>query len=142
MLHGFEALIRWNHLSNIVLPGQFIPLAEENGLIVPIGNWVLETACQQLKQWSVDYPREQPLQMSVNVSRRQFLEGNLATEVGRILTETGVSAQNLNVEITESVIIKDGETVSDQLKLLKAVEQHLVMVGTPLFDIPVSRPPN
>jgi diguanylate cyclase (GGDEF)-like protein len=132
LLHGFEALVRWNHHGNIVMPDQFIPLAEESGLIVTIGTWVMEAACQQLKKWSVDFPREQPLQISVNVSRRQFLEGSLATEVGRILAETGVSAQHLNVEITESMIIKEGEVVSGQLKLLKelGVGVHLDDFGT------------
>ncbi len=131
-LQGFEALIRWNHPDNLVFPDQFIPLAEETGLIVPIGRWVLEAACRQLKKWSVDRPQAQPLQMSVNVSRRQFLDGSFSTEVGRVLAETGVSAQQLNVEITESMILEDGEVVSDQLKLIKelGVGLHLDDFGT------------
>jgi diguanylate cyclase len=132
LLRGFEALIRWNHPDNPVFPDQFIPLAEETGLIVPMGKWVLEAACRQLKQWSVDHPQAQSLEMSVNVSRRQFFDGGFSAEVARALAKADVSARQLNVEITESMILEDGEMVSDQLKRIKAlgVGLHLDDFGT------------
>ncbi|NTF91344.1 EAL domain-containing protein [Agrobacterium rhizogenes] len=101
-----EALIRWNHSSEgLVYPGDFIALAEETGLIVPIGEWVLKTACRQAKAWQ-DQGRE-PIRISVNVSARQFQEKRLIETVATALSESGLDPIWLELEITESLIMKD-----------------------------------
>lgn len=101
-----EALIRWNHPSEgLVYPGDFIALAEETGLIVPIGEWVLRTACRQAKAWQ-DRGLE-PIRISVNVSARQFQEKRLIETVASALGESGLDPTRLEFEITESLIMKD-----------------------------------
>ncbi|MDE1992567.1 MAG: EAL domain-containing protein [Rhizobiaceae bacterium] len=103
---GAEALIRWNHPSEgLVFPGDFIGLAEETGLIVPIGDWVLRTACKQAKAWQ-DKGFE-PIRISVNVSARQFQEKRLIEAVATALGDCGLDATWLELEITESLIMKD-----------------------------------
>jgi diguanylate cyclase (GGDEF)-like protein/PAS domain S-box-containing protein len=103
---GFEALLRWRHPARgLVPPGQFIPRAEQTGLIVPVGTWVLEAACRQLKSWQeAGYSR---LRMSVNVSARQCREPAFEATVRRILESTGVGAGSVVLEITESLFIDD-----------------------------------
>jgi diguanylate cyclase (GGDEF)-like protein/PAS domain S-box-containing protein len=102
-----EALLRWQHPERgLILPGEFIPIAEETGLIVPIGEWVFRTACAQAVSWhAAGYPH---LEMAVNCSARQFQEPHLATMIGRILRETGLPAPKLQIEITESTAMNDG----------------------------------
>ncbi|WP_246602816.1 EAL domain-containing protein [Sporosarcina aquimarina] len=101
-IKGVEALLRWNHSSRgMISPGQFIPIAEETGLILPIGLWVLETACKQAKEWQdLGYP---PLRMSVNVSLRQFKSHTFVSDVKETLRTTGLQPNYLNIEITESM---------------------------------------
>lgn len=118
-LVGVEALIRWNHPEKgLLLPMDFIPLAEDTGLIVPIGEWVLRTACEQNKAWQdKGFP---PFLVAVNVSTKQFMQPNLVQTVETILKETGLSAEYLEIEITENVIISNMnvlETVNDLKKL-------------------------
>jgi len=98
---GLEALIRWNHPElGLVLPGEFISIAEKTGLIIPIGDWVLRTACKQNKVWQVaGLPR---IRIGVNLSVKQFQDDNLVTAVKEILKETGLDYQYLELEITES----------------------------------------
>ncbi|REB07997.1 EAL domain-containing protein [Sporosarcina sp. BI001-red] len=102
VMTGVEALARWNHSKKgLISPGQFIPIAEESGLILPIGLWVMETACKQAMQW-----QEQglfPLRMSVNVSIRQFKQPTFITDVLNVLQKTGLDPTYLNIEITESM---------------------------------------
>ncbi len=107
---GFEALVRWLHPQRgMVGPSQFIPAAEETGLIEPIGEWVLREACSQARMWhQAGHPQ---LQVSVNCSAQQFQRESLVETVGRILRETGLSANRLDLEITESVIIQRSEEV-------------------------------
>lgn len=114
---GMEALLRWNHPKRgLVSPVEFIPVAEESGLIVPIGEWVLRTACRQNKQWqSAGY---QPICVSINLSMRQFLQPNLAGKIDAILQEIGLDPCYVDLEITESMTL-DKETAFDQLDRLK-----------------------
>ncbi|TSA17050.1 MAG: EAL domain-containing protein [Betaproteobacteria bacterium] len=121
---GMEALLRWQRPGlGLVPPMQFIPLAEETGLIVPIGEWVLRTACAQNKAW-----REQglpPLRVAVNLSARQFAHENLLHDVARVLRTTGMDASALELEITESMVMHDPERAVELLGKLKAMGIHL-----------------
>lgn len=108
---GFEALVRWQHPTRgLVSPAEFIPVAEETGLIVPIGEWVLREACISAKKWQQAYPSQRPLTMSVNLSGRQFVQPDLIETVNRILRETGVERESLKLEITESAIMEDTDS--------------------------------
>ncbi len=112
---GVEALVRWQHPERgLVPPMDFIPLAEETGLIVPIGEWVLRTACAQNKAWQeAGYP---PIVVSVNLSGRQFHQSNFIGMVGQVLAETGLAPEYLELEITESIALED---VSYTIAILK-----------------------
>jgi diguanylate cyclase (GGDEF)-like protein/PAS domain S-box-containing protein len=117
---GVEALIRWNSAqTGMVSPGAFIPLAEETGLIIPIGEWVLRTACRQNRAWQdAGYAR---IPVSVNLSPRQLARGDIVELVERILAETGLAAQYLELEITESVMATDVEKSFAMLTQLRAI---------------------
>ncbi len=105
---GFEALMRWNHPDRgLVPPGEFIPLAEESGLIVPMGRWALKEAARQLSLWQGKFPRPTPLFMSVNVSSRQFRDDDLVGLVRDVLRESAVPPSSLKLEITESLLMQD-----------------------------------
>ncbi|MBU2642080.1 MAG: EAL domain-containing protein [Gammaproteobacteria bacterium] len=120
-LIGAEALLRWM-LPNQVLvsPAEFIPLAEETGLILPIGQWVLDTACAQLKAWESD-SRTQALQMSVNVSARQFHQHDFVENVQKSLVSSGISPARLKLELTESVVLGNVDVVIDRMQQLNAL---------------------
>ena len=119
---GFEALVRWQHPEQgIISPGKFVPIAEETGLIIPLGQWVLREACRQLKQWQDEYAPEPPLTVSVNLSSRQFSQPSLINQIRQILTETGVDAHCLKLEITESAIMENTESAMDMLLQIKAM---------------------
>jgi diguanylate cyclase (GGDEF)-like protein/PAS domain S-box-containing protein len=103
---AMEALVRWQHpVRGLVPPVEFIPLAEETGLILPIGSWVLAEACCQARVWQERAPREPPLAMSVNVSVRQLQHPEFVSEVATVLRETGFDAGQLQLELTESVLV-------------------------------------
>ncbi|CAO3421707.1 sensor domain-containing protein [Azospirillum doebereinerae] len=105
---GFEALMRWNHPERgLVPPNDFIPLAEESGLIVPMGRWALQEATRQLVAWQLLFPRPTPLFMSVNVSSRQFRDDDLVGVVRDLLTETGIPPSSLKLELTESLLMEN-----------------------------------
>lgn len=107
---GFEALARWRSAEHgIVTPGEFIPVAEETGLIIPLGEWVLEEACRQLKTWQLRWPQAANLTVSVNISAHQLYQSNLVAVVEETLRKTGLSPLALKLEITESIFMEDIE---------------------------------
>ncbi len=121
---GMEALIRWQHPEmGLVAPNAFIPLAEESGLIIPIGEWVLRTACQQNKIWQeAGFP---PITMAVNLSLKQFRQLQLVETVAMILKQTELEAQFLELEITESTAIEDIDFTRNVLQKLEQMGVHL-----------------
>ena len=127
---GFEALVRWQHPTRgLVAPLAFIPLAEETGLIVPVGRFVLETACRQAAKWHASRtdPDVAPLFVSVNLSARQFMQDDLLEDVADILAETGLAASSLELEITESVLMDQSEAGIRTLGRLRALGVRLVL---------------
>ena len=120
-LIGAEALLRWmTPQRGMVSPAEFIPLAEDTGLILPIGQWVLETACAQLKAWEND-PRAQALQMSVNVSARQFHQHDFVDLVQHCLAASAIKPTRLKLELTESVVLDNVDSVIERMQQLKAL---------------------
>jgi EAL domain-containing protein (putative c-di-GMP-specific phosphodiesterase class I) len=125
---GLEALARWQHPTRgLVPPLEFIPLAEETGLILPIGRWVLETACRQARAWQGSLPGGGPLMISVNLSARQFAQPGLAEQVATILTETGLDPACLELEITESVLMDQSDAGIRSLGVLRELGVKLVL---------------
>jgi diguanylate cyclase (GGDEF)-like protein/PAS domain S-box-containing protein len=125
---GVEALVRWEHPERgIVPPDEFIPVAEEDGLIEPIGRWVLEQACRQAAQWHRHCPERIPLEIAVNLSAAQFAKRSLPDTVGEILRATGLDPRSLSLEITESVILRDDQVLTDALLELKELGVQLVL---------------
>jgi EAL domain-containing protein (putative c-di-GMP-specific phosphodiesterase class I) len=117
---GLEALVRWQHpQQGQILPSEFIPVAEETGLINRLGGWVLRAACSQLCQWQLQLPATRPLTMSVNLSGQQFTQPNLINQINQILQDTGLNASNLRLEITEGGIMSSAESAMVTLKLLR-----------------------
>ena len=126
-IFGVEALVRWEHPERgLVPPGEFIPLAEETGLILPLGRWVLEQACHQAREWRQQYPLV-PLKMSVNLSVREAQNPFVAREVSRLLQETGFDGHGLTLEVTESVLMEDMESIIGILEELKALGVELAI---------------
>ena len=120
VLTGVEALLRWRHPTRgVVLPGEFIALAEETGLILQIGNWVLNSACLQLAAWA-SQPKLAHLKLAVNVSLRQFHQDNFVAEVLEVLARTGANPKRLKLELTESVVASNVEDVIAKMTALKA----------------------
>jgi diguanylate cyclase (GGDEF)-like protein/PAS domain S-box-containing protein len=123
---GFEALVRWNHpTQGLVYPAEFISLAEETGLIIPLGEWVLREACLQMSTWSQQFPECFPLNMSVNLSGRQILRIDLVEMVKRTLGDSGLSPDVLNLEITESVLMENTESSIMKLTRLREMGVNL-----------------
>jgi diguanylate cyclase (GGDEF)-like protein len=119
-LVGFEALVRWQHpIFGMVSPADFIPMAEETGLIIPLGSWVLETACRQLKDWQRTSPENRHLMINVNVSVAQLKQSNFLEQLDDVLKTTGLSGENLILEITESLLIEDLAKTSQLLQQLR-----------------------
>ena len=118
---GFEALIRWRRGSTIVPPSDFIPVADEIGLIIPIGQWVLEEACRTLRHWQNHFPRQNPLTISVNVSPRQFRQPNFVTQVGWALHNAGIEPSALTLEITEGATMGNPERAIATLLQLRGL---------------------
>jgi diguanylate cyclase (GGDEF)-like protein len=121
-LIGFEALLRWHHPEHgLLFPVEFIPIAEETGLIIPIGQWVLRTACREAAGW----PR--PYKIAVNLSAKQFHDHSLAEVVHRILLETGLSPSRLELEITETALFDDLQRALDALRRIRALGVSIAM---------------
>jgi diguanylate cyclase (GGDEF)-like protein/PAS domain S-box-containing protein len=119
---GMEALVRWhNPARGIVPPGTFIPLAEESGLIIPIGEWILREACREAASWA------RPLRIAVNLSPIQFRHGDLAVLVHTVLLETGLTPSRLELEITEGVLVEDFSRALSILRRLKALGVRIAM---------------
>ena len=130
---GFEALLRWEHPERGLLsPAEFIPIAEETGLIVPLGYWVLRTACYQTRAWQKRFPTTPPLTISVNLSSKQFLQPDLIRQIEQILGESDLDACNLRLEITESAIMENSETAATMLLQLRSmgIEIYIDDFGT------------
>lgn len=120
-VYGFEALIRWPHLQQgLISPAEFVPIAEETGLITTIDLWVLREACRNLRQWQRNHPEITALIMSINLSGQDFNQPDLIARIDHILEEANLSGQSLKVEITESVLIQNAEQATIILEQLKA----------------------
>jgi len=120
---GFEALIRWNHPTRgLLYPSEFITVAEETGLIVPLGLWVLREACRQMASWHKSIVRVPALSISVNISFKQLEEAGLVREVEKILAETGLAPETLKLEMTESSIMENVRLVAATLGRLKELK--------------------
>ena len=125
---GLEALIRWQHPElGLIAPLDFVPLAEETGLVVPIGRWALAEACTQAARWRADFPSDPPLGMSVNLSARQLQHPGLVDDLAAALATSGFPAELLTLELTESVLMQGGDSAIDALHALKALGVRLAL---------------
>jgi diguanylate cyclase (GGDEF)-like protein len=130
---GFEGLVRWQHPERGLLPpGDFLPVAEETGLILAIDRWVLQEGCRQTRAWGVERPEERPLEVSVNLSGKDLLQRDLADQVKETLRATGLEARHLRLEITEGVLLEDAVSAGATLSRIRdlAVEVSIDDFGT------------
>jgi EAL domain-containing protein (putative c-di-GMP-specific phosphodiesterase class I) len=122
-LAGFEALARWRDPERgLISPAEFIPIAEDTGLIVPVGRAVLRESCRQMRAWQAQFPGGAPLSISVNLSGQQLAQVGIVKQIGDILWETGLDGHSLRLEITESVFMDDLEAAIAVLEQLKALD--------------------
>lgn len=125
-MSSFEALVRWQHPEQgLIAPAEFIPLAEDTGLIIPIGQYVLRETCRQIRAWQESFALDSPLPVSVNLSAKQFSQPDLIEQLKAVLDENGVDASLLKIEITESVVMENIETASGMLRRLRALGVEL-----------------
>lgn len=123
---GFEALLRWRHPKHgLIPPAKFIPIAEETGLIVPIGTSILKEACSKLREWQDRFPADPPLNMAVNVSVKQLLQPDFVDVVRDALLDAGIPPSSLSLEITESVVLHDSSSILETLYALKRLGVQL-----------------
>jgi len=130
---GLEALVRWEHPSRgLVHPGDFIPIAEETGLIVPMGRWVLDEACRQMHEWHQSHSRAVPLTIGVNLSAKQFSQPDMVDQIAGALATSGIDPHSLRIEITESAIIDKGKSADLILQQIRdlGVQIYLDDFGT------------
>ncbi|NJN76696.1 MAG: EAL domain-containing protein, partial [Synechococcaceae cyanobacterium RL_1_2] len=121
-ISGFEALIRWQHPSKgMISPQEFIPIAEETGLIVQIGAWVLEESCRQINHWHESIAHTTDLTMSINLSSRQLKKNSIIEQIDDILNSTGVNKHRIKLEITESLLMQNIETATQLLEAMRAM---------------------
>lgn len=127
-LKGFEALVRWRHpIKGLISPVEFIPVTEETGLIVPLGRWMLREACRQARDWQLRFTDREPLTVSVNLSARQLLHPGIITDITSALEESGLPAQLLKLEITESAMMEDAEVAIVLLNRLRDMGIRLLL---------------
>ncbi len=127
-ISGFEALVRWQHPERgLLTPTEFIPIAEETGLIVPLGRWVLWEACRQTRIWQEEFPGCEGLTLSVNYSGKQFMQSDVIEQIKSILEETGFNPNLLQLEITESAVIENTKTVTEMILQLRNLGIRLSM---------------
>jgi EAL domain-containing protein (putative c-di-GMP-specific phosphodiesterase class I) len=127
-LEGVEALVRWQHpIRGVVNPAEFIPMAEETGIINALGKWVMKEACLQAKRMNSAIYNHPPLLMSINISVRQFQQHDLVEQVEQIISETGVNPFYIQFEISEGIVIEEMDDVVDKLKKLKALGVRLAL---------------
>lgn len=127
IVSGFEALIRWNQEKRgLISPNDFIPVVEETGMIIPLGAWILKTACQQIQLWNEKFP-ELSLKMNVNLSRRQFDQTDLVPQIQAILAQLNLPGNYLQLEITESMIMRDVEAAHNLMLQLKSLGMQLAI---------------
>jgi len=125
---GVEALVRWEHpVRGMIPPAKFIPIAEETGLSVSLGRWILRQACIKAKQWQTEYPDAQNLVMSVNLSIRQLLEKDIIAQVAAILEETGLKPEHLKLEITETMMLHDTSATIETMTTLQQLGVRLAI---------------
>jgi EAL domain-containing protein (putative c-di-GMP-specific phosphodiesterase class I) len=125
---GFEALLRWQRPGfGLVMPGEFVPVAEETGLILFAGLWVLREACRQMRAWNVQFPSDPGFTVAVNISGKQFAQPDLVSQVGHILREARLDPHYLKLELTESVTMRDVERAARILGELKTLGVRLSM---------------
>ena len=122
---GFEALTRWQHGGRLLAPVEFIAVADETGLIIPMNRLLLREACEQLRTWHAQFPTETPLTMSVNITSKEFAYPNLAKGIGETLKQTGVDPSNVQLEITETIAMGDPEKAASVFSELKALGVRL-----------------
>ena len=122
---GFEALSRWQRPERLVMPGEFISVADETGIILPINRQLLYDACRQLRSWQALFPSDPPLTLNVNITPKQFAQPELASQIGEILQETGLDPRCVNLEITETIAMADAERSAVVLSELKALGVRL-----------------
>jgi len=119
-LSGFEALLRWQHPQRgTIAPEEFVPIAEETGLIVDIGHWVLQRACSDIKQWQNQFPGFQNLFININISQKQFTQPDFLYKLNKVLKETWLNPNCLNLEITENVLMENAESMIDILNKVR-----------------------
>ena len=124
-ISGFEALLRWEHGGRLVPPAEFIPILEYTGLIVPVGEWVVRSVCQQIKRWEKQRLPVHPV--AVNLSARQFQRSNLVEAIGKVVQETGVAPGLLELELTETLLMSDAGEAVETLRKLKALGVRLAV---------------
>ena len=125
-LAGFEALVRWNHpRRGVISPADFVPVAEETGLIVPIGQWVLEEACKKVREWQLSSPTRRGLSLSVNLSGRQVAQPDVVEQIKHALKISNLQPHHLKLEITESVVMENAEAAAQTFKQLRALGVQL-----------------
>jgi predicted signal transduction protein with EAL and GGDEF domain len=126
-IQDMEALVRWRHPKHgLIAPDRFIPLAEETGLIIPIGQWVLETACKQLRTWQLRFGDDE-MAISVNLSARQFQHPTLVEDIAHVLDTVGLDSSSLMLEITESLAMRDAGSTASILAQLKGLGVRVAM---------------
>ncbi|HEX8071985.1 MAG TPA: PAS domain S-box protein [Pyrinomonadaceae bacterium] len=127
-INGFEALVRWQHPERgLIAPGEFVPVAEETGLIVPLDRWVLRAACAQMKRWQALAPAYQDLKLSVNLSGKHFAQVDLCEQIEQVLAATGFEPRRLQLEITESVLMESAKAIVPMLARLRALGVELAI---------------